>query len=95
MTGASPSGTSSSSRDKNRALPPKVLHHVFVMDDFVPHIDRRAMDRQSPLHGIDGAHDSGTEPARGAKQNVEGRPGHDGAMWRDEPLSVKRDSRII
>ena len=33
---------------EHRALPPQVLHHVFVMDDLVAHIDRRAMDRRAP-----------------------------------------------
>src|SRR3989304_102477 len=34
---------------KNRALGPKRLHHMSVVDDLVAHIDRGSEDRQRPL----------------------------------------------
>ena len=37
------------------------------------HVDRRAMDRERLLDGIDGANDLGAEAARGAKQDIERR----------------------
>ena len=73
----------------------KVFHHVAVVNDLVAHIDRRAVQGQGPLHRIDGANDARAKPARGAKQDVQGRLGHDPAMWRDGPHSVKRRTCIL
>ena len=87
-TGASPSGTSSSSRTKTAPFLLQVLHHVFVVNDLMAHVDRRAMDRQRLLDGIDGERPR-REAARG-KQDIERRLRHDAAMWR-ERTSVKRE----
>jgi hypothetical protein len=34
------------------------------MDDFMPHIDRRAIFLESPFNDINGTHDAGTKAAR-------------------------------
>jgi hypothetical protein len=80
---------------ENGALPLQVFHHVFVMDDLVTHIDRRAMDRQRLLHRVDGTDDARAEAARGTEKNIEVRLRHDGAMWREEAPSVKRERRLF
>ena len=40
------------------------LHHSFVMDDFMTHIDRRAVFSESTLHDFNGALHTGTKAAR-------------------------------
>lgn len=59
--------------DEDRALRLQPLDDVFVVYDLVPHIDRRAIDLERPLHRVDGAHDAGAEAARGAQENAQGR----------------------
>ncbi len=53
--------------DEDRALRLQPLDNVFVMDDLVADIDRRAIDAQSLLDRIDGADDAGAETARGRR----------------------------
>src|SRR3546814_882907 len=48
--------------DENGALLPQVLNHIAVMDNFVPHINWRAMQLERPLDNIDGAVDTGAKP---------------------------------
>ena len=87
ITGASVSGTSSSSRDEDRALPLEALDHVLVVDDLVPHIDRRAVHRERLLDGVDRPHDACAEAARRAEQDGEGRLRH-GSPGVPTPLLV-------
>ena len=61
---------------EDRAFAAEALDHVFVMDDLVAHIDRRAVADERLLDGIDGPHHPGAEAARGAEQDVEGGQGH-------------------
>ena len=72
ITGAPVSGTSSSSCTKIAPFAAEALDHVFVVDDLVAHIDRRAVADERLLDGIDGPHHPGAEAARGAEQDVEG-----------------------
>ena len=43
---------------------------IFVVDDLVPDVDRRAIDLQRPLDDVDRAHDAGAEAARRAKNDA-------------------------
>ena len=45
--------------------------HIFVMDDLVADIDRRAVDLQRHLDDIDSAHHAGAKAARRAKNDAE------------------------
>jgi hypothetical protein len=56
--------------DENRALGLQPFDDIFVMHDLVTDIDRRAMDPERFLHGIDGAHDSRAETARRAEKDM-------------------------
>src|SRR6202167_86301 len=47
--------------DKMRALVLQALDHVFVMDDFMAHIDRRPVFLQGTLDDLDGAHNPRAE----------------------------------
>ena len=50
--------------DENRANGSQAIHHVFVVDHLVAHIDRRAEQIDGALHDVDGAIDAGAESAR-------------------------------
>src|SRR5262249_45015020 len=56
--------------DKNRALGPKTLHDVPVMHDFMPHVDRRSVDRQGAFYGFNGAHHAGAKAPRRTEQDL-------------------------
>ena len=60
--------------DKNRALVFQVLDHVFIVDDFVPHIDGRAVFFQRALDDFDGAHDPSAKPAGLRQIDFHGTP---------------------
>ncbi len=47
--------------DENRALGLQAVHHIAVMDDLVPDIDRGAIDGERPFHGVDGPNHAGAE----------------------------------
>ena len=57
--------------DENGALGPQAVDHIAVMDDFVPDIDRGAIDGERPFHGVDGAHHAGAEAPRRTKHDFE------------------------
>jgi hypothetical protein len=59
--------------DKDRSLRFEALHHVAVVHDLMPHIDRRAVALERLLHRIDGANHPGAESARRAQQDREWR----------------------
>ena len=59
--------------DEHRALLLQVVDDKFVVDDFVAHIDRRAMLRQCPLHDRDGTVDTRTKTARVGEDDVHAR----------------------
>ena len=50
--------------DKYCPLRTQIIANKFVMDDLMPHIDRRAKTLQRPLDDSDGALDAGTEATR-------------------------------
>ena len=56
--------------DKHRTLGAQVIHHIFVVDNFVAHINRRAMKFQRPLDDLDGAIHAGAKAARIGQQDV-------------------------
>ena len=62
--------------DEDRALALQLLDHVPVVDDLVPHIDRRAIALQGALHDLDGAVHPGAEAARRRQQQGQGIFGH-------------------
>ena len=49
--------------DENRANGSKAIHHVFVVDHLVAHVDRGAEQIDGAFHDVDGAIDAGTETA--------------------------------
>jgi hypothetical protein len=57
--------------DENRALGLQTVHDIAVVDDFMPDIDRSAIDRERPFHGIDGPHHTGAKASRGTKHDFE------------------------
>ena len=59
--------------DENRALGAQAVDHIAVVDDLVTHIDRRAIQRQRPFHGIDRPDHPGAE--------APGRTKHDFKCW--------------
>ena len=73
ITGRSPAGASASSLDEDDALSLERVDDVFVVDDLVAHVDRRAVDLERPLDHVDRAHDAGAEAARSAENDTERR----------------------
>jgi hypothetical protein len=60
--------------DEMRPLGLQTLHHVFVVDDLMTHVDRRAVFLQSALDDLDGTHDTGAKTARLGKYYFHQRP---------------------
>ncbi len=58
---------------KHRALCLQAVHHIAVVDDFMTHIDRRAMLFERQLDNLDRAVDTGAKAARGGEQDLERR----------------------
>ena len=58
--------------DEARAFGLQGFDHVFVMDDLMPHIDRRAVFLQRALDDVDRPHDAGAEAARLGQHHIEG-----------------------
>ena len=50
--------------DENNALGAQIFHHPAVMHDLVPHVNRRAVERQRCFHDLDGAIDACAKSAR-------------------------------
>ena len=59
--------------DEDDALRLERVDDVFVVDDLVPHVHRRAVDLQRLLDHVDRAHDAGAEAARRAENDTERR----------------------
>ena len=57
--------------DEDRALAPEVVDDVFVVDDFVAHVDRRAVLLERPFDDLDGPLDAGAEAARRGEQDFQ------------------------
>ena len=64
--------------DKDRALRLQAVHHIFVVDDFMADIDRRAIGFDRLFHDDDGAVDPGAKAARGGDQQGHRRAGGGG-----------------
>ena len=56
--------------DKNRALRLEIVDDKFVVNDLVPHVDRRAVLRKRLFDDCNCAVDAGAEPARIREQNI-------------------------
>ena len=63
--------------DEDGAFALQIIDHVFVVNDLVAHIDRRAMQRQCALDNVDGPHHAGAEAARRGEQDFERRFAHE------------------
>ena len=63
--------------DEDRTFPLQVLDDVSVVDDLVPHIDGRTMDRERLLDRIDGPDHPGAKAAGCTEQDIERRLRHD------------------
>ena len=62
--------------DEAGALAAQRGDDVLVVDDFVPDVDRRAMDLQRPFDDVDRPHDPGAEPPRLREHHLQGPLGH-------------------
>ena len=58
--------------DENRTARAQAIDDKTVVNDFMAHVDRRAERFQRTLDDLDGAIDSGTEPARIGEQDIHG-----------------------
>ena len=58
--------------DENGPLGPQFINNKAVVDDFVPHIDRRSIFLECAVNNQDGAVDTGTKAPRRGDQEVEG-----------------------
>ncbi|MGF6369831.1 hypothetical protein OKW40_002581 [Paraburkholderia sp. RAU6.4a] len=56
--------------DEDRSLLAQVFDHIGVMDDFVTHVDRRAIQLDGPLDDLDRPVDAGAEPAWLGQQDL-------------------------
>ena len=50
----------------------QLLHHVLVVHDLLAHVDRRAVELEGALHGLDGPVDAGAVAAGGRQQKLVG-----------------------
>jgi hypothetical protein len=57
--------------DENGAFGAQGVDHMLVMDNFVPHIDRRRMAFQSPFNDVDGTSDACAETTRIGENDIE------------------------
>jgi hypothetical protein len=68
--------------DEPGALRFQRFDHVFVMDDLVTHIDRRAVFLQGALDDVDRPHHAGAKPARLGQHDIERTQlGPGGIVW--------------
>ena len=56
--------------DEDRAALAQVLDDVLVVHDLLAHVDRRAVQLERALDGLDGAVDAGAVAARGREQEL-------------------------
>ena len=54
---------------KNGAFGPQLIHHESVVDDLVPHVDRRTVLLECQLDDANGPVDTRAEPARRGTQD--------------------------
>jgi hypothetical protein len=67
--------------DEHGAEPPQPLDHETVVDDLVPHVDRRSEPLEREFDDLDRTVDSGAEAARRRDQDTKGEAvGHAAAM---------------
>ena len=59
--------------DEDRAALAQLGDDVLVVDDLLAHVDRRAVELERALDGLDGAVDAGAVAARGGEQQPLGR----------------------
>ena len=59
--------------DEDRPLSFEALDHIAVVDDLVPHIDGRSVERERAFDRFDRPHDACAEAAGRAKKNLERR----------------------
>ena len=59
--------------DEDRAALAQLGHDVLVVDDLLAHVDRRAVELERALDGLDGAIDARAVAARGGEQQPFGR----------------------
>ena len=86
--------------DEDRAFRPQGIDDVAVVNDFVAHVDRRAVHVQGPFHGLDRAHYAGAEAARRAQEHAQfrlrrerrdgGLGGHGGTGIGADPFDMGR-----
>ena len=60
--------------DEDRTFLLQAIDDVFVVNDLMPDIDRRAIELQRPLDRVDCPNHAGTKAARRAKINLQRRP---------------------
>ena len=58
--------------DKHRALGAQIINHIFIVHDFVAHIDRCAPFRDGHFDNLDRPIHTGTKPTRGRKVQGQG-----------------------
>ena len=56
--------------DKHRAFFAQIIDHKFIVNDFMPHINRRAMQCDGALNDFDGAINTGTETTGIGEENL-------------------------
>ena len=68
--GARPRGHFIQFLDENGSGGTQFFHDVFVVDDFLADIDRRAVEVERNFHDIDSPDDTGAETARLEQKNL-------------------------
>jgi hypothetical protein len=71
---------------KDGAFLLKPLNHIAIVNDLVPHIDRRAIFFERPLDDLDGPVNAGAEATRCSEQDGQGALGH----WVHDAVRVSR-----
>jgi hypothetical protein len=66
--------------DEDRAAIAQLLDDVLVVDDLLAHVDRRAVQLERALDGLDRAIDAGAVAARRRKQQLFDLEGHIGSV---------------
>ena len=84
--------------DEDRAALAQLGHDVLVVDDLLAHVDRRAVELERALDGLDGAIDAGAVAARGGEQQPLGRGqgggGHHGQCRRQASAPRSSSSTV-
>ena len=62
--------------NKHRSFAPQALDHIFVMNNFMTHINRRAVKRQGLLNRINRPHNACAKAARRTQKNIQDRFRH-------------------